>query len=364
MIALESGLQIKHYTLESLIGIGATGEVWKAHFAERTVAIKFMNESLLNSADFDKHRHRFKTEINSLLRLKKGYVPAVYDFDFDFVRPYVVMKYIDGDSYDRLLAQKEMLKIPLAQRFKAIGLIALTLTHAHHRGIIHRDIKPANIKGIDPPYLLDFGIALESQHLDTAKPEVGTGIYMPPWGEPLDKRSDMYSFALVVYEMLFGQHPLFTPATIGKTVMETRQRAGEYLRTNAWRMPSRIAPHELPVDLRDVDLTLLDTLFAKAWGDPAQRYAIFALFLADLKVALTSKRAFPLEIIDEFPEDSESFFPPLAISNLEDEAYLLTQPTNYPVVEDEHHIPRRWILIGVGMIILLSLIVLILLTTQ
>lgn len=360
MMTLESGVQVKQYTLESLIGTGATGEVWKAHFGERTVAIKFMHEALLNSPDFDRHRHRFKTEINALVRLKKSYVPTIYDFDLDFARPYMVMKYIEGEAYNRLIANGEMLKIPLTQRFKAIGIIALTLTHAHHRGIIHRDIKPANIKGVDPPYLLDFGIALESRELDTAKPEVGTGIYMPPWGEPLDKRSDMYSFALVVYEILFGQHPLFTPATIGTTVKETRQRAGEYLRTTAWRMPSRIAPHELPIDLREVDLTLLDALFAKAWGEPAQRHDIFALFLADLKVALTSKRAIPLEIIDELPEDSESFFPPLAISNLEDEAYLLTQPTNYPVVEDEHRIPRRWVYIGAGALGIIIVLILLL----
>ena len=356
---LEVGFQLKQYVLEARLRywVGRGGLACYVD-GEQIVAIKFMNEKLLDSDVFDQHRQRLKLEINALLRLRKSHVPNIYDFNLDYERPYMVMQHIEGESYDHLIAKGAMLKIPLEKRFKAIALIALTLTHAHHQGIIHRDIKPANIKGFDPPYLLDFGIALEADNVEQARPDVGTGVYMPPTHEPLDKLSDIYSFALVVYEMLFEQHALFTPSTIGKTVMETRDRAGEYLRTGAWRMPSGISPDELPQDLYNVDLIQLDALFSKALGNREDRYETFALFLADLKVALASERDYPLELFDELPEESESM--PILLQKLYNGDSELVQ-TNYPIIEDDSRISTKWLFVGITLVALLGTVISILL---
>ena len=214
----------------------------------------------------------------------------MHEFDLDYERPYVVMEYIEGSPYDHMLADGTMHEIPLQTRCEALHQVGRTLTEAHRKGIIHRDIKPGNIRGFYPPYLLDFGIALQVKELAQARnePEVGTGIYMPPAGEPIDALSDVYSFAVVVYEVLLGQHPIFTPQTIDKTVIGTRQRAGELLQKRAWRIPGHIPDEELPPELRGCDLSGLDGVFERAFGRRRKRHKTPLAFLDDLNAALAA----------------------------------------------------------------------------
>lgn len=287
---LAPGLTFKNYLLERKLGTGASAEVWRASDGAKTVALKILNEDLLERPDAEKHYRRLEYEINALERLKHAYVPAVYAYDLGYQRPYFAMQYVEGEPYDRLIASGAIFKIDLMQRFEAICKIALTLSEAHHLGIIHRDIKPANLKGFDPPYLLDFGIALDETEARSAPPDVGTGIYMPPAGEPIDKLSDIFSFGLVIYEILFGQHAIFTPETIDRTVAGTRQRAAEFLRNENWRIPSRIPVEALPPDLQRLDLTKLDAVFGKIFGSRATRYTEFIPLLADLEDALNAVR--------------------------------------------------------------------------
>lgn len=328
------GQEVAGYRLEAQLGAGSAGHVWRATNGEHTVAVKLMNPDLLRRPDAKQHRRRLHYEVTALMRLRDYNVPAVHCFEVDGAHPYVVMQYIEGESYDRLIASGAMFEIPLKDRFKAICMIALTLTRAHHLGIIHRDIKPANLKGFDPPYLLDFGIAISASAVATARDDIGTGAYMPPAGEPLDKLSDLYSFAIVVYEMLFGQHPLFIAGGLGETVLETRQRAADLIARDAWQLPSRIAPERLPDDLHQIDLTALDAVFRKALGARSHRYKSLAPFLRDLRDALGSRRAEPLQT-----ETQE-----LMIHRVETMAH-----TDYP----EPDLPQMRLLIGAGVVVAL-----------
>src|SRR5262245_16743239 len=104
MEAPVAGMKIKTYTLESLLGSGASGEVWLATDGAKPVAIKFMNEALMNSPTAAKHRQRLEREIKALTMLKHPNIPALYDYDLSSDRPYLVMQFISEPSYDVLIA--------------------------------------------------------------------------------------------------------------------------------------------------------------------------------------------------------------------------------------------------------------------
>jgi serine/threonine protein kinase len=285
-VELAAGVHVKNYILEAQLGIGSSGDVWRANDGEKTVAIKFMNEQLLQSAAAQKHRQRLEREVQALGRLKHPNVPALYDYDLDFPRPYLVMEYITGESYDAFIASGEMLSVKVKKRLENILTIARTLDAAHKLGIVHRDVKPANIKSIEKPYLLDFSVALETSDVMYTQQYVGTGMYMAPPDGPPDELADNFSFALVAYEILFGSHPIFTAETIGKTAVHTRILAEQRLRKREWRLPSRILPRELPGDLRGADLQRLDDIFEKGLGPRGGRYTDLVQFAEDLKRAV------------------------------------------------------------------------------
>jgi serine/threonine protein kinase len=251
------------------------------------VAIKLIHAPSPSEAEYEKQRASLQAEIKALKRLVHPNIPVLYDYDLEAERPYLVMEYIGGVTYDRLIVSQEMLHIPVEERLRALEGIAKAVVAAHQRGLIHRDIKPGNISGIEKPYLLDFGIALEARHTSRTGTEIGTGIYMAPDGPP-DVLNDNYSFAIVAYEVLFGRHPLFTAETIGKTVSETRERAAAILRERAWRLPSRLPVAELPGDLYGADMGRLEAIFERAFGSREGRYSDLTRLVADLREAVVT----------------------------------------------------------------------------
>jgi eukaryotic-like serine/threonine-protein kinase len=280
---LETHLQIRQYTLDQRLGSGASGEVWRAQDGTRVVALKFMNEQLMNSDDADQHRDNLATEIHALRLIRHPNIPALYDHDLDFERPYLVMEYVEGQPYDRLISGGEIFTVEVEKRLEVLGEIASAIAAAHTAGIIHRDIKPAHISGIDTPYLLDFSVALERSAIQRARQNVGTALYMPPPHEPPDELSDQYSFALTAYEILFGRHAIFSGDDTGTSVDALRQLAADRIAARTWRLPSALPRPELPGDLYGVDLGILDGIFERALGPRPGRYADFSRLVADLK---------------------------------------------------------------------------------
>ncbi len=281
-IELQTGMRIKTYVLLEPIGRGAAGEVWKATDGKQDFAIKFVNLQG-DAAAQAKYRQSLEVEANALRKLQHPNIPAFFDYDVSGERPYLVMQHVGGLTYDHLLVSGDLLCVSAPKRLDALQAIATAVQAAHQQGIIHRDIKPANISGIDHPYLLDFGIALEDGH--AAHPDVGTAIYMPP-DDGADALSDNYSFALLAYEVLFGRHPIFTPETIGKSVRETRHIAGDMLRRGQWRWPSHIPLPELPGDLYAADFERLDAIFARGFAPPSARYVFLFEMVNDLREAI------------------------------------------------------------------------------
>lgn len=158
-------------------------------------------------------RARFAREANMLQQFEHPNILPVYDFGEDGEMLYLVMRLLEGRSLAEVLEQGVPLSAALIGHYAR--QIASGLDYAHARGVIHRDIKPANIllDSRNRLLLADFGVArpiVDSAHLTDTGSFIGTAMYASPEqcrGEPLDRRSDIYSLAVVVYQMATGRLP-------------------------------------------------------------------------------------------------------------------------------------------------------------
>jgi len=209
-MSLANGSRLGPYEIIAPIGAGGMGEVYKARDTrlDRIVAIKVGSPQFVS---------RFEREARAIAALSHPHICALYDIGPD----YLVMEYVDGEPLKGPLPADKGL--PLALQ------MAGALEEAHRKGVVHRDLKPNNIlvtaSGIK---LLDFGLAkYQSQaagadataSLTEVGTIVGTVAYMSPEqaeGKPVDARSDIFSFGLVLYEMLSGQK-----AFSGETALST-----------------------------------------------------------------------------------------------------------------------------------------------
>ncbi len=212
------------YRLEELIGRGAMGRVYRAKhiLLDAPVAVKFLSQTLLNQ----KMRDRFKREARAcfLLGQKSKHIVQVLDYGVseDEV-PFYVMEYLEGRDLGAIVKRET---IPLPRFLNLAHQICLGLQAAHQGilledrmcPIVHRDIKPSNLLVVQDPdmgesvKILDFGIAKLMQG-DSAQTShfMGTLAYSSPEqmeGKELDGRADLYSFGVVMFEMLSGKMPL------------------------------------------------------------------------------------------------------------------------------------------------------------
>ncbi|MFY9610559.1 MAG: bifunctional serine/threonine-protein kinase/formylglycine-generating enzyme family protein [Blastocatellia bacterium] len=207
------------YRLDKKIGEGGMGAIYKAVHTEmgRTCAIKLLTHL---SPGNDNAVARFKREAKMASRIDSAHAVTIYDFgQSDDGMLFLAMELIDGVALSRLLSQEG--KLPAARAVHIASQIAEALSAAHALEIIHRDLKPDNImitrKGaaLDYVKVLDFGIAKtvtedNAENLTKTGFVLGTPVYMSPeqlLGEKLDPRSDIYSLAIIVYEMLSGRLP-------------------------------------------------------------------------------------------------------------------------------------------------------------
>jgi serine/threonine-protein kinase len=298
---LKPGTKIKNYVLERQLGAGASGEVWKASDGVKSVALKLMNEHLLKSANAQKHRMRLEREIEALRRLNHPNIPELYEYDLDYERPYLVMRYIGGDSYEKLIANGRLMRISLQRRIDIIGEIAMALRVAHDAGIIHRDLKPANITGTENPYLLDFSVALDEDSIEKTGAGIGTALYMAVDGPP-DTLNDIFGFVLVSYEIVFGRHAIFAPGDPLARGPMAALEALNRIKARTWFLPSTLPRDQLPPEMLNVDLNRLDEVFQKGLGERAKRYTDPRDFARELREVLTAQ---PRPSASE-PEDLES----------------------------------------------------------
>jgi eukaryotic-like serine/threonine-protein kinase len=218
------------YLVESVLGEGGMAIVYKCFHKqmERPVVIKVMQGWLLSSKN---SLERFEREYKITAKLNHPNIVSVYDVGFlNGNEPYIVMEYIKGEALADRIARSGDLPLPTVAKI-AIQ-ICRGLQEAHAQNIIHRDLKPDNIllqeKSDRPDWvkIVDFGIshfaAGESKRLTKTGRMVGTPEYISPEqlrDQPIDARTDLYSFGIILYEMLAGTVP-FTAETAEAVLMK------------------------------------------------------------------------------------------------------------------------------------------------
>ena len=206
------GETVGPYQLIEPLGQGGMAAVWKAYHPnlDRYVAIKVLHRALLDDPNF---LARFQREARVVARLEHPNIVPVYDFAEHEGFPYLVMKFIEGETLKARLQKRPLSAREISRIIETIGA---ALAYAHQKGILHRDIKPSNVllAADGQIYLADFGLARIAQMGEsslTADRMVGTPQYMSPeqaLAKPdLDARSDIYSMGVLMYELTVGCVP-------------------------------------------------------------------------------------------------------------------------------------------------------------
>jgi serine/threonine protein kinase len=266
-LRLTPGSRLGSWEIEDVIGEGGVGVVYRARDTRlnRHVAVKFLSDELADAVT----RRRFQREAQMASALNHPHILAVYDAGEYQGCQYLVTEYVDGGT---LKDWARSGKRSFRQIAELLSGVADGLAAAHSAGILHRDIKPGNILVTLSGYakLADFGLAKLVGDGDTTRggTVLGTIAYMSPEqasGLPLDARSDIFSFGIVLYELLSGRRPFS-----GETDLEALQRV--------IHQAAEPLGMDVPVALRSVVEKALEK-------DPADRYQSMRELAIDLKRA-------------------------------------------------------------------------------
>ena len=220
-MTLSPGTRLGPYEILSPLGAGGMGEVYQAKDTrlDRDVAIKVLPDELFGDAD---HVARFEREAKALAALSHPGIAAIHSFEEVDKRHLLVQELLEGDTLRHLLGSG---RLPLRKTLDYAVQIVMALAAAHEKGVVHRDLKPENlfVTSDGRVKILDFGLAkLTRQQEDASGPTdvptvsrhtqpgavLGTLSYMSPEqvrGKAADRRSDIFSFGSVLYEMLSGK---------------------------------------------------------------------------------------------------------------------------------------------------------------
>ncbi|MGB2625869.1 MAG: bifunctional serine/threonine-protein kinase/formylglycine-generating enzyme family protein [Candidatus Acidiferrum sp.] len=214
---MPQGTQLGPYTIVALLGQGGMGVVYRARDErlQRDVAIKVLPHGLLSD---EPAKSRFRKEALALARLSHPNIAAVFDVGEQDGLNYLVMECVPGQTLSQKMRSQQL----PSKEILSLGVqVASALEEAHEQGVVHRDLKPSNIMVTPKGHakVLDFGLAklLEpvgtpevTLSLDDTHGPVGTALYMSPEqaeGKPVDSRTDLWSFGVVLYEALAGKPP-------------------------------------------------------------------------------------------------------------------------------------------------------------
>lgn len=204
------GVRFGPYLLEEQLGKGGMGVVFRATDTNRNapVALKFIAPQVRAS---DEAYRRFLREAQAAARLDHPNICKTYGLEDAYGPPFLVMAYLEGETLQHRLARTTL---PLRQAVEIALEIARGLQQAHENDIVHRDIKPANIflRRDGPATITDFGLACltDRSRITRDGTVMGTIQYMSPEqlrAEPVDRRSDIWSLGVVLFEMIDGRGP-------------------------------------------------------------------------------------------------------------------------------------------------------------
>ncbi|MCC6875829.1 MAG: serine/threonine protein kinase [Sandaracinaceae bacterium] len=266
----EGALLGERYRITGRLGTGGIGIVYRAVQLplERPVAIKVLHDDMLSIGEL---RARFEREARALSALTHPHVVGISDYGIDAGRPYLVMELLEGRTLEEIVRGDP---IEPARALWIVRQILRGLAFAHAKGISHRDLKPANVflqrmpDGTEHVKLLDFGLARIVETEDSGDTALthrgvvfGTPAYMSPEqasGSPADERSDVYSAAALLFELLAGRRPF-----IGDT-------RADLIRAHLTAPVPRLASIRPELRVRPELVELIDVAMAKEVRD---RYA-------------------------------------------------------------------------------------------
>ena len=254
-LALAPGARLGVYEVTAHIGAGGMGQVYRARDTElnRDVALKILPDAFAGDSD---RLPRLTREAQTLASLNHPHIAAIYGIEHSGGIRALVMELVEGEDLSQRLAHGA---IPLDEALPIARQIAEALAAAHEQGIVHRDLKPANIKvrADGTVKVLDFGLAktmepsssaaaalansptITSPALTATGVILGTAAYMSPEqakGRAADRRSDVWAFGVVLYEMLTGQCP-FKGDDVSETLASVLTRQPEWTALSAASPP-------------------------------------------------------------------------------------------------------------------------------
>ena len=280
-VGTQAGTRLGVYEVTAQIGAGGMGEVYRATDTslKRSVAIKVLPASMAGDAN---RLARFQREAEALASLNHPNIAAIYALEKTADVTALVMELVEGDDLSHWLARGAM---PIDDALPIAKQIADALEAAHERGIVHRDLKPANIKvrADGTVKVLDFGLAkamepaaglspgmsmsptITAPAMTQAGMILGTAAYMSPeqaQGRPTDKRTDIWAFGVLLYELLSGRR-LFDGNSVQATLMQvlTKELDLSSVPVRARRLLARCLERDPARRLRDIG-------DAAAWLEP------------------------------------------------------------------------------------------------
>ncbi|MCK4426943.1 MAG: serine/threonine protein kinase, partial [candidate division Zixibacteria bacterium] len=206
--------QFGRYKILELIGKGGMGTVYKGldPVLDRLVALKTIRLDFAVSAqEVSELKERLVREAKAAGKLSHPNIVTIYDVGEQEGLQYIAMEYLSGYTLESFIKKKKELNYRIVA--KILMQVCAALNYAHQKGIVHRDIKPANIMSLEDfeVKVMDFGIArLQASSLTRSNVTLGTPHYISPEqleGKPADKRSDIFSLGVVIYELLTGEKP-------------------------------------------------------------------------------------------------------------------------------------------------------------
>jgi Tol biopolymer transport system component len=325
-MTLATGQRLGSYEVLELIGAGGMGEVYRARDArlQRDVALKILPDARRLEPEA---LQRFEREARLLASLNHPNIATLHGIETAGDAQALVMELVDGETLEDRLLRAPGRRLPLAEALRVARQLAEALDAAHERGVVHRDLKPANIKirADETVKVLDFGIAkiFDAQAGAagnatlgvTAMQDaiIGTPSYMSPEqasGAPVDRRTDIWAFGCVLYEMLAGQR-----AFEGDTASSTLARVLE--REPDWSKLPASVPRSLRIllqqcleknmrkrrrDCGDVKLDLEQVLAAPHATDTLSARRAGALKLAAAALAVAAAGVLAVELYPRGPE--------------------------------------------------------------
>jgi serine/threonine-protein kinase len=261
------------YELEELIGAGGMSSVFKARdtLLERSVALKILHEHF--GAD-DDYVERFRREARAVAQLSHPNIVTVIDRGEEDGRQFIVFELVEGRTLKEILEEEG--RLPPRSALEIALQVARGLAFAHEHGLVHRDVKPQNVilNGDGRAKVTDFGIArsLDVQGVTQSGTVLGTSNYIAPEqakGETVDRRTDVYSLGVVLFELLTGDVPF----------------PGDTFVAVAMQHVNEPAPRVL--DVRpDVPVRVAHAVDRALEKDPAARFPTMDSFAAELEACL------------------------------------------------------------------------------